>query len=496
MGIPLVALGLKPPQIENYQDLQARAAGIQNMRGQNALQPGQLQEQQQALQQGQNQLEIQKRQLADQDAMTKAMQEWDPKDINSLPTLVKNHGGSAQAVMGMKTWAIKTQTDSANLTEAQQKIAKIQNDHLAEALGNVLELPPEQQPQAFEAAKKDSMDQGFMNPQQAQGLQYQNPVQLANLRKVLLGHSAVMEEVSKQATIAKEQQASKESEAKIPGEVAKGQEAQQEAALGPAGRAQMKLLGEPAALEMSDWLKKNPGKGPADYAKWHASLAPQAQINVQGGAPSNDLAAAVAGGNMKISDVLTYRTPLPLRQQFLKAVLAINPGYKSYDFDIEKGVAKDFTSGKSAQNLTAFNTAIDHASQLDKAVDALKNNDVRGLNAIGNRLGYEFGNDATTNFNVIKNALSGEISKVFKGGQATDAEIHAVQAPFDSANSPAQLKGAIKTAINLMNSKRSALKQQYEQGKQAQPSFGGESGGKSDSGTHPFFSQFGGTARP
>jgi hypothetical protein len=473
MGIPLVALMGQQPKIDDYQTMQARAAGIQNMRGQNALQPGQLQEQQQNIQQNQNQLEIQKRQLADQDAMTKAMQEWDPKDINSLPSLVQKHGGSAQAVISMKTGLVKLQQDTANLTEAQLKIEKIKTDHFAESLGNVLDLPPEQQAQAFEAAKADSVKQGFMDPQHAQQLQYQNPMQLASLRKVLMGHSAVMAETESQAKIAKEQQLAAESAAKVPGEVAKSTEAQQEAAMSPAERAQLKLLGEPAALEMKDWLAKNPGKGPADYAKWHASLAPQAQINVQGGAPSNDLAAAVANGNMKIGDVLTYRTPLPLRQQFLKQVLAINPSYKSYDFDIERGVAKDFTSGKSAQNLTAFNTAIDHASQLDKAVDALKNNDVRGLNAIGNKLGYEFGNDATTNFNVIKNALSGEVSKVFKGGQATDAEIHAVQAPFDSANSPQQLKGAIKTAINLMNSKKEALQQQYEAGRKAQPNFGG-----------------------
>ena len=108
-----------------------------------------------------------------------------------------------------------------------------------------------------------------------------------------------------------------------------------------------------------------------------------------------------------------------------------------------------------------------------QAADALDNGDVRGLNAIGNQLGYQFGSDKTTNFNVIKNALSGEISKVFKGGQATDAEIKQVEQPFSSANSPAQLKGAIDNAVALMNSKRNALQQQYQAGVQAKPNFGG-----------------------
>jgi len=187
---------------------------------------------------------------------------------------------------------------------------------------------------------------------------------------------------------------------------------------------------------------------------------------------TQNLAQQVAAGKMKIGDVLTMRTPLTQRKSFLIQVLAINPNFNSSDYDIEKGVQKEFTVGSSAKSLTAFNTAIDHAKQLDSAIAALDNGNNVPLNKLGNNLGLMMGKNSVTNFNVIKNALSAEISKVFKGGGATDAEISSVQAPFDSANSPDQLRGAVKQARALMESKREALQAQYSAGKKAQPNFG------------------------
>src|SRR5215469_11984851 len=48
--------------------------------------------------------ENEQRQIAinDQKAMTAAMQDWDGKDYNDLVPLVVKHGGSANAVMGLK----------------------------------------------------------------------------------------------------------------------------------------------------------------------------------------------------------------------------------------------------------------------------------------------------------------------------------------------------------------------------------------------------------
>lgn len=476
MGIPLAALAIRPPEqqpsaISQY----AQAAQLKN-----ELQNAPLQHQ--ALQQ---QVQIGAQQQADQQATTKALQSWDGKDVHDLPGLLLKNGGSAQAVFGMKNQMLEQQKTQATLDETTLKNNQTRNDLISGHLEAVKGLPSDQRPQAYTSAIQDLEQKGIVKPGTISS-QYPGDDKLDLFEKSFMGQKQITDN------------AIKERETK-----AKEQEAQARASTAQTTAARLQAEGPGGAMqpvdqkELSDYLTKNPGKGPIDFAKYKASLAPQAAINVQGnigGAQGDALVNAVANGSMKIGDVLTPRTPLPVRQEFLNKVMATNPQFNSAAYDVEKGVMKDFTSGKAAQNLNSFNTAIEHAKQLNTATDALDNGDLRVLNKIGNTLGFETGSDKQTNFNVVKNAVSGEISKVFKGGQATDAEIAHVMAPFDAANSPAQLKGAINQAITLMNSKRDALKAQYEAGRKAQPAFGGATG--SSSAPHPFFDQFGGAARP
>lgn len=148
---------------------------------------------------------------------------------------------------------------------------------------------------------------------------------------------------------------------------------------------------------------------------------------------------------------------------------AAAPG--SIGFSTEKGVTKEFTTGTSAKNITAYNTAIAHLGMLDQAAAALHNGDTQVINRIGNEFAAQTGSPAPTNFEAVKDAVAGEVSKTFKGGQATDTEIQQMNHAINAAQSPAQLSGVIKTFTGLMNSKRDALKQQYEQGLKAKPNF-------------------------
>jgi hypothetical protein len=449
---------------------------------------------QQVTQQQQQQMqsqEIQKNQfeLQDREAGMKAMQQWSGKDWNELPDLIQKNGGSLQAVMGARTGIVKQQTDVAAMNKAQLDVQKTKADYLLGKLQSATDtsVPDEQLVSSVTKAAQESVQDGYLDPQHAQALQ-QIVQQYANDPAGLRSHMGLFEKSYQ----AQSEQFSQAQKAKEVAATELSAQARASAAKTGAERLAAEMPGgkleAPEKAEMQDYLNKNPGKGPADYAKWKASLAPQAGIAAQG-TPDPGLAAAVANGQMRIQDVITPRMPLPLRQQFLKQILAINPQFNAAQFDIEKGVQKAFTSGPEAKNLTAFNTAIEHANQLSKATDALDNGDLPTLNKIGNAVGYQFGSDKMTNFNVIKNALSGEISKVFKGGQATDAEIKEVQGPFSAANSPKQLKGAIDNAIKLMNSKRDALKQQYEKGIQGKPNFGGVTVTAPDGSVHQFDTQ-------
>lgn len=157
------------------------------------------------------------------------------------------------------------------------------------------------------------------------------------------------------------------------------------------------------------------------------------------------------------------------------------PGFNAMqaemNFKSGQALQKEFTSGAAAKNLTAFNTASGHLAQLDGLVSALNNNDIQLFNKLGNQFSKATGGTAPSNFDAVKTAVAGEVSKTFTGNIATDTEIKHVTDVLSSSQSPAQLKGAIAEVRGLLASKKHALQQQYEAGKQGRPAFG-DSGGE------------------
>lgn len=146
------------------------------------------------------------------------------------------------------------------------------------------------------------------------------------------------------------------------------------------------------------------------------------------------------------------------------------PAASSANVTVPKGVMKEFTSGASAKTLNSFNTATEHLKLLSSLGDALDNGNIPLINTAANRVATATGGAAPTSFNMAKQAVAGEIAKTFKG-QATEGEISAINSTLNNAQSPTQLKGAINTALSLMESKRAALMKQYDEGIKNQPAF-------------------------
>lgn len=115
-GFPLAASMIRPP--ENPLDAVAKTLSIKNMIG-----GEQLQEQQ--IQGATLENQIREQQLKDVNATTQAMQEWDGKKIDDLYPLIIKHGGSSNAVLGMKNQAAayqeKMSTIAKNDAEAGEK---------------------------------------------------------------------------------------------------------------------------------------------------------------------------------------------------------------------------------------------------------------------------------------------------------------------------------------------------------------------------------------
>ena len=485
----------------------------------------------QQMQQGQ--IQMQQQQIQDKNARTQAMIGWDGKDPGDLAKSVLKNGGSADAATAVTQHFLQLKDTASQiaLRDAQTGTANIDNilkmhDQILGALtpaNDPKQVPDEQlgdyigkQVQQLQASGMLKEPQVMQQVQQITQLAQTNPTaarqQLQVTEASLKGSKQQFEDAKSAAETAEANTESEEGQQKLAIIRSYQQNPQQllwqvdavappdkYGALNLRTKAQVHLAmstgdvdgAKEAIKQASEQVggiekETNPAVQANKIATSVAEGKARAQIQAGGfGQPGDPMVDMVGQNRIDLATAL-QRVPPAQKYDFLAQLSQKYPSYNQGTFGIEKKVGTDFTSGDAAKSLTAFSTAIEHAGQLSKATDELDNTDNRTLNKIGNSLGYQFGSDKTTNFNVIKNALSGEISKVFKGGQATDAEIREVQGPFDTANSPEQLKGAIKNAIALMNSKRDALKQQYQSGVQGKPNFGG--------GTDPF-SSFGGKPR-
>lgn len=236
---------------------------------------------------------------------------------------------------------------------------------------------------------------------------------------------------------------------------------------------------DPSRVEMNSWLTQNPGKTPADFMKYKASLVPNINFSLQnggaGGGQGNQpspLAKGLADGSLKWNDVVSPRTPISVKAQILKEVKGINPNFNSGDFDVEKAVREKYTSGNVSDQLLAIGTAREHMKIFSQLADALDNNDVQALNRIGNSIGVQFGSDKATNFRIASQAFGGEVGKAFDGAGVVAGEREQAQKNFNDAMSKGQFRGAIQTVDKLLAGKQAAAKKAYDAGRQGQPNFG------------------------
>jgi hypothetical protein len=506
----------------------------------------QIKSQQQSQQLQAQQMQLNQQKIADEQATTKAMQEWDPAsgDYQGLAKKALQYGASGSAADGIVKGGMELQKNTMAMTDEKRKQFIEGRKAVADALGEHKDIPDDQLQGWTMAQISDLANNKFLDPAHANQLQQitqsvSDPAQLhARIDQYVKGNLGAAAVAGQQKT---------EGETREHNAKASNEEAE-------AGLNNIKLNlaknSTPGSYDADIDKIYNPNsttsggqnrmlkglinsalqRGDTDSAKKYVDQALENQqgiskeisvaTNPKIHAEKVDLVRQETAERIKQQSALLDDTAKKMAAQMYAQTGQLPAGMRSpgmaagilntaagsdpnatpdiaankRTYAAQTALQKSATSGEIGKNITAYNTAIAHAGQLRDAANALDNDDTRLLNKVGNTLGYQFGSDKTTNFNVIKNALSGEIAKVFKG-DATDAEIKAVQEPFSSANSPAQLKGAIDNAVHLMNSKRDALKQQVEQGMKGLPNFDPQPAQSAPASGSDFFSQFGGKPR-
>jgi ribosomal protein L24 len=153
----------------------------------------------------------------------------------------------------------------------------------------------------------------------------------------------------------------------------------------------------------------------------------------------------------------------PAGKKFMEQVLKINPDYDASMYANRAPTRRAFTSGPQGQAINAMNAAVGHIAQLTGAIEALDSGDVQAKNAAYNWLKTQFGNDAVSNFETLRQTIAGEISTILNRGQATVSGIAETEKNVKTSGSPRQMAGYIKTQIPIIGSKLAAYDYQYHQ---------------------------------
>lgn len=473
-SISLPALHINPPQPQ--ENPISQIGQLLQLKNALAMAPLQRQEAQQQVQAGQLENQQRQMQVNDQQAMTKAMQSWDGKNLNDLAPLVIKNGGSAQAVMGLKSKALEMQqtyskiaADDAATGQKNIETRMKKNDMIGGAFSTVLQAPDDQLPQTIISTAQNLAQQGLLDPQHVQMAQQiaQQPPQQARLaletmRKGMLADSQLLEQAQKKAQTASEQATAQKTQ------LENAQIQQYGGLTGPAQDAKYQFLQKKLALgqqlntDDQAWMK--------GYEK-QKLLVPTTTANIR------------MEGMQMMGQNREY--PVYYKKQGATVMATPNeinraakeePGrYTAASYTPEALGAKDatnyFVQGKGGQQLNAFNTAMQHLDLLSKLGGDLKNTDIQVVNRARQAWAQATGSPAPANFAAAKNAMSGEVAAALKASGATDQEIEKVGETFDRAQSPAQIQGAIGTYRQLLQSKAHNLQMQYEQGMKGKPNF-------------------------
>jgi hypothetical protein len=149
------------------------------------------------------------------------------------------------------------------------------------------------------------------------------------------------------------------------------------------------------------------------------------------------------------------------REAIMQRVLQYDPTYNQ----TRPKVYADFTTGKTAQNITSMNTVVAHMGTVSELADALKNGNLQTANAVVNRIRTEFGKPEINNTEIAIQAMGNELMRVFRQVGAAQHEVESWEKKFNAAKgSPEQLNGALKVAGELLKGRLEAVNDQWKRG--------------------------------
>lgn len=261
-SIPLPALGVKAPE---QPDLLSKVAQLQQLR--NLGQQGQIQ--QQTLKENALQLQQKQQQMKDQQTIMQVASQYqgglsNPQALQDLSSKV-----SAATFIPLQKSLAETAKSYADLDEKQLANEKSRSDQLLGLVSQGKQLPPDQYQQAWPSIVQKAVEiepklQGHVDPNQ--------PIPQQALDSLALGfatHSQLASVEAEKRAQAEEQRKAALAPWQLASAQAEAQLKQKQAEMGGTS---------PEAAELTDFLRKNPGKGPSDFLAAKAAAEAKATL--------------------------------------------------------------------------------------------------------------------------------------------------------------------------------------------------------------------------
>ena len=169
-------------------------------------------------------------------------------------------------------------------------------------------------------------------------------------------------------------------------------------------------------------------------------------------------------------DPMLMRRWKPEQQAAIMAeVQKYDPGFNMNDYPTQAATKKDFNSGKSAAAVRSINQLIGHLNTLNTYGDKLNNSRFPMWNAVANTVERQAGNEGLQEsmgqYDRAAHAVGNELETMLRGSSVSgEKEREAVQSAFSHNTTPADRKGAINAALDLMASRLRELDDQYTKG--------------------------------
>lgn len=255
--ISLPALAVRPPEqqpgpLDQFAKVTQLKSLLNAQQYQQQAQPLELQQKQAETQSAQLQLQQQQKQAQDQQTVMQTIAKHNGDIGAALPELASSV--TPQTYMGLAKAHLETQTAVQKLTNEQLDTTAKQNDNLAGVVTQAQQLPPDQYLQSWPQIAQSAIE---AQPKLKGQIDPNKPIPQQNLGQIQLGLQSQTQYLA--------QEKAKRDAADL--------------ALKQQHEAFEEKGGQPVdKQELNDWLAKNPGKGPAEFATWKAKQSPVAMV--------------------------------------------------------------------------------------------------------------------------------------------------------------------------------------------------------------------------